>query len=96
MYKTALGKFLSANRKLHLLNVTRGTRERSYMDYTKVPATWKELYDSINNRRKRLSGTDITEYYKLSFDAHYLIGNYAPLGRRQRHNVLLSDEPVAI
>ena len=71
IYQTALGEFSSANGDLRLLNVTAGTGGRSYMNYSKVPTKLAELCESINQRRKALSKTNIIECYKLSFDAHF-------------------------
>lgn len=70
-YKTVLGDFSSANGDLRLLNVTAGKGGRSYMDYTKVPSKLTEFCETINNRRKNISKTDIIECYKLSFEAHF-------------------------
>lgn len=70
-YHTVLGDFSSADGDLRLLNVTAGMGGRSYMNYSKVPAKLAELCESINNRRKTLSKTNIIECYKLSFDAHF-------------------------
>lgn len=70
IYQTALGEFSSANGDLRLLNVTAGTGGRSYMNYSKVPTKLAELCESINQRRKALSKTNVIECYKLSFDAH--------------------------
>lgn len=69
-YHTVLGDFSSADGDLRLLNVTAGMGGRSY-NYSKVPAKLAELCESINNRRKTLSKTNIIECYKLSFDAHF-------------------------
>ena len=71
IYQTALGEFSSANGDLRLLNVTAGTGGRSYMNYSKVPTKLAELSESINQRRKALSKTNVIECYKLSFDAHF-------------------------
>ena len=71
IYQTALGEFSSANGDLRLLNVTAGTGERSYMNYSKVPTKLAELCESINQRRKAFSKTNVIECYKLSFDAHF-------------------------
>lgn len=71
IYQTALGEFSSANGDLRLLNVTAGTGGRSYMNYSKVPTKLAELCESINQRRKALSKTNVIECYKLSFDAHF-------------------------
>ena len=71
IYQTALGEFSSANGDLRLLNVTAGTGERSYMNYSKVPTKLAELCESINQRRKAFSKTYVIECYKLSFDAHF-------------------------
>ena len=71
IYQTALGEFSSANGDLRLLNVTAGTGGRSYMNYSKVPTKLAELCESINQRRKAFSKTNVIECYKLSFDAHF-------------------------
>lgn len=71
IYQTALGEFSSANGDLRLLNVTAGTGGRSYMNYSEVPTKLAELCESINQRRKALSKTNVIECYKLSFDAHF-------------------------
>lgn len=71
IYQTALGEFSSANGDLRLLNVTAETGGRSYMNYSKVPTKLAELCESINQRRKALSKTNVIECYKLSFDAHF-------------------------
>ena len=65
IYQTALGEFSSANGDLRLLNVTAGTGGRSYMNYSKVPTKLAELCESINQRRKALSKTNVIECYKL-------------------------------
>lgn len=41
------------------------------MNYSKVPTKLAELCESINQRRKALSKTNVIECYKLSFDAHF-------------------------
>lgn len=70
-YQTALGEFSSASGDLRLLNVTAGTRGRSYMNYSKVSTKLTELCENINQKRKSLSKANIIECYKLSFDAHF-------------------------
>lgn len=70
-YRTALGEFSSANGDLRLLNVTAGAGGRSYMNYSKVPMKLAEFCESINQRRKALSKSNIIECYELSFDAHF-------------------------
>lgn len=48
------------------------------MNYSKVPTKLAELCESINNRRKALSKTDLIECYNLSFDAHFQLVTIHP------------------
>lgn len=77
-YSTALGEFSSAAGDVRLLNVTAGAGGRSYMNYSKVPAEFAKLCESLNNRRKALAQSDVLEAYRLSFDAHYLLVTIHP------------------
>lgn len=70
-YKTALGDFSSAKGDLRLLNVTAGVGGRSYMNYSKVPVKLTEFCTWLNQERNNHTKTDVSQLYKLSFDAHY-------------------------
>ena len=70
-YNTALGNFSSARGELRLLNVTAGVGGRSYMNYSKVPATLAEFCERLNSERAKASTMSVDELYKMSFDAHY-------------------------
>ena len=78
IYNTALGEFSSANGDLRLLNVTAGVGGRSYMNYEKVSSKLATFCESLNNRRKALSKSNILDYYRLSFDAHYQLVTIHP------------------
>lgn len=78
IYNTALGTFSSAEGDLRLLNVTAGFGGRSYMNYEKVPSKLTEFCESLNYRRKSLSGANILDCYKLSFDAHFQLVTIHP------------------
>jgi Fic family protein len=78
IYNTALGEFSSANGDLRLLNVTAGVGGRSYMNYEKVSSKLAVFCESLNNRRKALSKSNILDYYRLSFDAHYQLVTIHP------------------
>jgi len=78
IYNTALGEFSSSNGDLRLLNVTAGVGGRSYMNYSKVPSKLEAFCESLNNKRKALSKSDILECYRLSFDAHFQLVTIHP------------------
>ena len=78
IYNTALGAFSSANGDLRLLNVTAGVGGRSYMNYEKVPSKLTGFCESLNNRRKALSKSEILDCYRSSFDAHYQLVTIHP------------------
>lgn len=76
VYKTALGKFSSANGDLRLVNVTAGVGGRSYMSYTKVPSYLEDFCHWLNvEREKKMT---VQERYYLSFDAHYRLVTIHP------------------
>jgi Fic family protein len=48
------------------------------MNYEKVSSKLAEFCESLNNRRKALSKSDILDCYRLSFDAHYQLVTIHP------------------
>lgn len=70
-YNTFQGSFDASKGDLRLVNVTAGAGGKSYLNYTKVPASLEVFCREMNDRRQNLrSSQDLLEQYLLSFDAH--------------------------
>lgn len=70
-YNTAGGCFSSAKGELRLLNVSAGRGGKSYMAWQKVPQKLTDFCEWLNDRRQKISSSDIYSVYELSFLAHY-------------------------
>jgi len=70
-YNTFQGSFDASKGDLRLVNVTAGAGGKSYLNYTKVPASLETFCQEMNERRLVLRNSrDLLEQYFLSFDAH--------------------------
>lgn len=70
-YNTIAGKFSSAKGELRLLNVSAGRGGKSYMAWQKVELKILEFCKWLNNERKKIDRENVSEIYRLSFEAHY-------------------------
>lgn len=70
-YNTIAGKFSSAKGELRLLNVSAGRGGKSYMAWQKVELKILEFCEWLNNERKKINRENVSEIYRLSFEAHY-------------------------
>ena len=70
-YNTIAGKFSSAKGELRLLNVSAGRGGKSYMAWQKVELKILEFCEWLNNERKKIDRENVSEIYRLSFEAHY-------------------------
>ena len=70
-YNTIAGKFSSAKGELRLLNVSAGRGGKSYMAWQKVELKILGFCEWLNNERKKIDRENVSEIYRLSFEAHY-------------------------
>lgn len=78
-YNTFQGSFDASKGDLRLVNVTAGAGGKSYLNYTKVPASLEAFCREMNNRRQDLMGSqNLLEQYLLSFDAHFQLVTIHP------------------
>ena len=78
-YNTFQGSFDASKGDLRLVNVTAGAGGKSYLNYTKVPASLEAFCREMNDRRQNLMGSqNLLEQYLLSFDAHFQLVTIHP------------------
>ena len=77
-YNTIAGKFSSAKGELRLLNVSAGRGGKSYMAWQKVELKILEFCEWLNNERKKIDRENVSEIYRLSFEAHYRLVHIHP------------------
>ena len=70
-YNTIAEKFSSAKGELRLLNVSAGRGGKSYMAWQKVELKILEFCEWLNTERKKIDRENVSEIYRLSFEAHY-------------------------